>query len=54
VTHGSFPEAETDPGLSHEHREIRFFSAREIDELNIPDGYRRSVATWIERARYAE
>jgi 8-oxo-dGTP pyrophosphatase MutT (NUDIX family) len=54
VTYGCFPDAETDPVLSHEHREIGFFSAREIDGLNIPDGYRRSIATWIERARYAE
>ena len=54
VTYGCFPEAEIDPVLSHEHREIGVFSAREIDGLNIPDGYRRSIATWIERARYAE
>jgi 8-oxo-dGTP pyrophosphatase MutT (NUDIX family) len=54
VTYGCFPEAESDPVLSHEHREVGLFCANEIDGLNIPDGYRRSIATWIERARYAE
>ena len=26
----------------------------DVERTNIPDGYRRSIATWIERARYAE
>jgi 8-oxo-dGTP pyrophosphatase MutT (NUDIX family) len=54
VTYGCIPEADIDPVLSPEHREIGLFSASDIDGLNIPDGYRRSIATWLERARYAE
>jgi 8-oxo-dGTP pyrophosphatase MutT (NUDIX family) len=51
VTYGCFPEADTDLALSNEHMEIGLFTASEIDSLNIPDGYRRSIATWIDEPR---
>jgi 8-oxo-dGTP pyrophosphatase MutT (NUDIX family) len=47
VTYGCFPEGDVEPVLSHEHREIGLFSASEVDGLNLPDGYRRSIAAWL-------
>jgi hypothetical protein len=54
ATYGCFPEADTEPVLSNEHKEIGLFSAGEVDRLNIPDGYRRSIATWINEPRRAQ
>jgi 8-oxo-dGTP pyrophosphatase MutT (NUDIX family) len=51
VTYGCFPEAGITPVLSHEHEEIGLFSASEIARLNLPDGYRRSIATWLSAGR---
>jgi 8-oxo-dGTP pyrophosphatase MutT (NUDIX family) len=47
VTYGCVPETDVEPVLSHEHEEIGLFSASEVDGLTIPDGYRRSIATWL-------
>jgi len=49
VTYGCEPETEADPPvLSHEHKEIGLFSPAEVARLNMPDGYRRSIATWFQ------
>ena len=47
VTYGCHPESDIEPVVSHEHEEIGLFAAFEIDRLDIPDGYRRSIAAWI-------
>ena len=51
VTYGCFPASDPDPVLSHEHKEIGLFRASEVGGLNIPDGYRRSIATWMNDPR---
>jgi 8-oxo-dGTP pyrophosphatase MutT (NUDIX family) len=47
VTYGCYPESDAEPVLSHEHKEIGLFAEPEIAGLNIPDGYRRSIAAWF-------
>jgi hypothetical protein len=37
--------------LSHEHKEIGLFSESEVATLVMPDGYKRSIATWYARLR---
>ncbi|MEU2793847.1 NUDIX hydrolase [Streptomyces sp. NPDC007100] len=34
------------PVLSHEHRQLGLFTAAEVPDLTMPDGYKRSIATW--------
>ena len=38
------------PVLSHEHKQIGLFSAEEAAQLNMPEGYKQSIATWYARA----
>jgi 8-oxo-dGTP pyrophosphatase MutT (NUDIX family) len=38
------------PIISHEHKELGLFPADEIQRLNMPQGYKQSVATWYGRA----
>lgn len=54
VTYGCHPDSDVDPVLSHEHKEIGLFSQAEVARLNMPDGYRRSIATWFDQAIRAE
>jgi 8-oxo-dGTP pyrophosphatase MutT (NUDIX family) len=49
VTYGCFPASREDPVLSHEHREIRLFTEDEVAGLRMPDGYKRSIATWFDQ-----
>jgi ADP-ribose pyrophosphatase YjhB (NUDIX family) len=51
VTYGCLPETDVEPVLSDEHKQIGLFNANEVDGLNMPDGYRRSIATWINEPR---
>ena len=51
VTYGCFPETDLEPVLSHEHEEIGLFGESEVDGLTIPDGYRRSIAAWLNAGR---
>ncbi|MFD6140643.1 NUDIX domain-containing protein [Promicromonospora sp. NPDC060271] len=48
ATYGCYPEADVEPVLSHEHKEVGLFTAAEIARLTMPEGYRRSIATWLE------
>ncbi|MFE6777130.1 NUDIX domain-containing protein [Streptomyces sp. NPDC057702] len=41
---------DTEPVLSHEHQEVGLFTADEVPELTMPDGYKRSIAAWYRRA----
>ncbi len=49
ATYGCYPESEIDPVLSHEHKEIGLFSEAEVRGLRMPDGYKRSIGSWLER-----
>jgi ADP-ribose pyrophosphatase YjhB (NUDIX family) len=51
VTYGCFPETDLEPVLSDEHEQIGLFRANELDGLTMPDGYRRSIATWVNEPR---
>lgn len=39
-----------EPVLSHEHKQIGLFTAEQVPGLNMPDGYKQSIAAWYERA----
>lgn len=48
VTYGCHPdENQIDPVVSHEHNDIGLFTQHEVADLPMPDGYRRSIATWF-------
>jgi 8-oxo-dGTP pyrophosphatase MutT (NUDIX family) len=51
VTYGCFPNGADAPVLSHEHKEVGLFEEHEVSGLTMPDGYRRSIATWYARLR---
>lgn len=38
-----------EPVLSHEHKQVGLFTAAEVADLEMPQGYRKSIATWFER-----
>ena len=49
VTFGVLPMAERELRLSNEHKELGQFAPAEIDGLNMPEGYRRSIRDWLSR-----
>lgn len=51
VTYGCHPIGSTRLVVSSEHKEIGLFSEGEVPTLNMPDGYKRSIATWYARLR---
>jgi 8-oxo-dGTP pyrophosphatase MutT (NUDIX family) len=51
ATYGCYLISVTPPVLSHEHKEIGLFGEHEVSGLDMPDGYRRSIATWYARQR---
>lgn len=38
-----------EPVVSDEHKEVGLFTAKEVPELNMPEGYKQSIAAWYER-----
>ncbi|MBZ9638200.1 NUDIX domain-containing protein [Streptomyces sp. PSKA30] len=40
---------ERPPVVSHEHRQLGMFTAHEVPELNMPDGYKQAIAVWYDR-----
>jgi 8-oxo-dGTP pyrophosphatase MutT (NUDIX family) len=34
------------PVVSHEHKQLGMFTADEVPELNMPDGYKQAIAAW--------
>ncbi len=48
VTYGCHAISGTTPAVSGEHTEVGLFTADEVAELRIPDGYRRSIMTWFD------
>jgi hypothetical protein len=51
VTYGCHADGGAGPVLSPEHKEVGLFSEDEVSGLNMPDGYKRSIATWYVRLR---
>jgi hypothetical protein len=37
------------PVLSHEHKQVGLFSVEQAAQLNMPQGYKQSIATWHAR-----
>ena len=53
VTYGCDPTDDTKTLLSDEHREIGLFAEVDLADLNMPTGYKRSIATWFALLRDA-
>lgn len=52
VTYGCHLDAATGPPvLSAEHSEVRLFAEDEVPGLDMPAGYKKSIATWFGRLR---
>jgi 8-oxo-dGTP pyrophosphatase MutT (NUDIX family) len=52
VTYGCHLDAATGPpALSDEHSEVRLFAEDEVPGLDMPAGYKKSIATWFGRLR---
>jgi 8-oxo-dGTP pyrophosphatase MutT (NUDIX family) len=50
VTYGcTVANPDREPVVSHEHKQLGLFTADEIPDLNMPDGYKASIATWFRR-----
>ncbi|WP_202637729.1 NUDIX hydrolase [Bailinhaonella thermotolerans] len=47
VTYGCRLDSDAPPVLSHEHKEVGLFPESQVPALVMPDGYKRSVATWF-------
>lgn len=51
VTYGCHVEDDAPPPvLSDEHREVGLFTESEVPGLAMPEGYKRSIASWVSRA----
>jgi 8-oxo-dGTP pyrophosphatase MutT (NUDIX family) len=49
VTYGCHVTSGEHLVLSHEHKEIGFFTLAEVAGLTMPDGYKRSIMDWLAR-----
>lgn len=47
ITYGCHTSSGQPPVLSHEHKELGFFTLSEVASLPMPDGYRRSIQSWF-------
>lgn len=46
ITYGCHVGTDADPVVSHEHKEVGLFTEAEARALRMPDGYKKSIATW--------
>ena len=46
VTYGCAETVEGEAVLSHEHKQLRWFSLSEVPALRMPDGYKASIRSW--------
>lgn len=53
VTYGCYPTSDTAPILSPEHKEVGLFTEHQVPTLHMPEGYKRSIATWYNRLHHA-
>ncbi|MFG2227688.1 NUDIX domain-containing protein [Streptomyces sp. NPDC048644] len=52
VTYGCLVQTpDVTPVVSHEHKEVGLFTEKEVSALPMPDGYKRSIATWYAHTR---
>ena len=51
VTYGCSERSRALPVLSDEHKELRWFPLAEVDDLNMPEGYKASIRAWSSRQR---
>jgi hypothetical protein len=49
--YGCVPTGGLEPVVSHEHTEVGLFTEAEVPGLVMPDGYKRSIATWYRMLR---
>jgi 8-oxo-dGTP pyrophosphatase MutT (NUDIX family) len=49
VTYGCHPDSSARPVHSDEHQALGLFSLDEVDQLNMPQGYKNSVIEWFQR-----
>ena len=54
LTYGCVETVEDDPVLSDEHKELRWFPLAEVDDLNMPEGYKASIRSWSARVGVAK
>lgn len=47
VTYGCYVASTTPPVISNEHKRAGLFTHGEVPDLNMPDGYKRSIMTWF-------
>jgi 8-oxo-dGTP pyrophosphatase MutT (NUDIX family) len=50
VTYGCLLHSDAEPVMSHEHRELGRFTVERLGDLVMPDGYRRSIRSWVGRS----
>jgi ADP-ribose pyrophosphatase YjhB (NUDIX family) len=53
VTYGCHPQDTGEPVLSLEHKEVGLFTENDVTGLNMPEGYKRSIASWYLHQRAA-
>jgi 8-oxo-dGTP pyrophosphatase MutT (NUDIX family) len=51
VTYGCYVRSMEPPVVSNEHKRAGLFAADQVPDLVMPEGYKRSVATWFARLR---
>jgi 8-oxo-dGTP pyrophosphatase MutT (NUDIX family) len=49
VTYGCHVRSTAPPVVSSEHKRAELFSPDQVPALNMPTGYKRSIATWLAR-----
>lgn len=49
VTYGCHVQSTDPPAVSNEHKRVGLFSPGDVPYLAMPDGYRRSITTWLAR-----
>ena len=47
VTYGCYVASTIPPTVSSEHKRAALFTRSEVPDLNMPDGYKRSITTWF-------
>ena len=47
LTYGSYPTSFSEITHSPEHKAVGLFSPEEVPSLRMPEGYKKSIQTWI-------
>jgi 8-oxo-dGTP pyrophosphatase MutT (NUDIX family) len=54
LTYGSYPTPFSEITHSPEHKAVELFSPEEVPLLRMPEGYKKSIHTWINSFSYSE